>query len=611
MDILIGEREFVFILLALVSILFATNRIRLDIIALLAVLALMLSGILSVDEAVAGFGSPIVLTVAGLLVIGEMLDRTGVAQSIGNWILHIGGKSEKRLLILIILATALLGSAMSSTAIVAIFIPIILRLAATTNLNAARFLIPMSYAALISGMLTLIATPPNLVVSGALAEEGFQPLGFFSFTPIGLAVLVIAVLYFLLLGQRLSPSGTSPVKSTGYTVIELFRAFSIDDQLDVLRISADSPLNGKSVGDANLTGQYGVRILSITQKGGTHSSSTIASGEPDVIMQSGDRLLLCGENEDDMSRLKTSERLTSSDLSKKERTQHLHEIGIATFMIHPESSLIEKNLKEVNFRLRYGLHVLGIKRGKNLLSNFVDAPLLPADTLLVCGSWKRIAQLRSEIRNFILLELPTEYEAIPAQYKKGTIGIAILLVMVLLTVFNVVPIVAAVIIAVIAAVFTRTLTMEHAYHSIHWRSLVLLAGMLPLAYALEKTGGVDLIVDTLISSLGNTGPYMIMSALFFLTAIFGLFLANTAAAVLMAPIAITTAHAFDVSPYPFAVVVLIASSAAFVTPFSTPVVTLVVEPGRYRFLDFIKIGVPLLILTYVITILITPIFFPL
>ncbi|UCB55412.1 MAG: hypothetical protein JSW45_02470, partial [Thiotrichales bacterium] len=279
-------------------------------------------------------------------------------------------------------------------------------------------------------------------------------------------------------------------------------------------------------------------------------------------------------------------------------------------MIHPESRLIDKSLRETEFRSNLDVHVFGLRRAKQAVENFKDVKLRSADSLFVVGPWSKIHQLQSRTHDFIVTELPSEQAEIVPSYRRMPIALMILTAMVLLTLFDVIPLVPAVMLASLAAIFTRCLTMEDAYRAIHWSSLVLVAGMLPLADALDKTGGTRLIVDALMNATGDAGPYMMLTLIFFLTAGLGLVLSNTASAVLVAPIAIYTAAAIGVSPYPFAVAVLIAASAAYSTPVSTPVVTLVVDPGGYKFTDFVKVGVPLLLLTYVVTLFITPLVFP-
>ncbi len=601
---------FVFGVIAAAGVLMASNRVRFDIVALLVVLSLMLSGVLTTGEALAGFGSSVVILVAALLVIGEMLDRTGVARAVGDWILKRGGSNETHLLILIMAAAGILGSVMSSTAIVAIFIPIVLRIAAETKLNASRMLMPMSYAALISGMLTLIATTPNIVVHEELKTSGFDGFGFFSFAPVGMAVLVVSIVYVLFIGRRLLPGevSTNASEQRGRSLWELWKDYDIGEKIDRLRITAESPLAGITIAESRLESRYDVRIHGILRRA-SGGEERIAAPAPGSQLQAGDVLLVVGKPENN-DRLLAGESLARQPATPRDRQRWLWEMGAVSVLVHPESSLIGKSLREAEFRSNYDVHVLGVRRGKQALEGFKDEALHASDSLLVTGPWSKIQHLQSQTRDFVTLEMPAECADIVPSYRRMPVALAILVVMVLVTVFDLVPLVTAVLMAALAAVFTRCLTMEDAYRAIHWSSLVLIAGMLPLADALNRTGGTQLIVDALLSAMGDASPYKMLTVIFFLTAALGLVLSNTASAVLVAPIAIYTAAALGVSPYPFAVAVLIAASAAYSTPVSTPVVTLVVDPGRYRFTDFVKVGVPLLLLTYLVTLLVAPLIFP-
>ena len=605
-----GEIIFVFALIGVTAALMASNRVRFDIVALLVVLSLMLSGVLSVGEALSGFGNPVVIMLAGLLVVGEMLDRTGVAGSMGDAILKKGGNSETRLLIVIMASAAMLGAVMSSTAVVAIFIPIVLRVAAETGLNVSRLLMPLSFAALISGMLTLIATAPNLVVNEELKEAGYEGFGFFSFTPIGLTVLVVAIAYILLIGRKLLPEDVqeSTGQKGGRSILELWEDFRTDEICEPVKINSDSPLAGQTIMEAALESRYGVRILGITRqtKGGENRT---ASPQPYTRLKAGDRLLIISQPSDHERLL--AEQILSSHTPSKQDHQRMHwELGAVAVLVHPESGLMGKSLRDAGFRSRYRLQVVGIRRDRKPMADYADLKLAAGDSLLVVGSWSCIQSLQSLHHDFVVLEMPTEYKEVVPAYRRKPVALIILAVMVLLTIFDVVPIVAAVMMAAMAAVFTRCLTMEDSYRAIHWSSLILVAGMLPLADALQQTGGTKIIVDALMYAVGDSSPSLMLSVLFFLTAILSMFLSNTASAVLVAPIAIFTAESLGVSPYPFAIAVLIAASAAFMTPVSSPVVTLVVEPGRYGFMSFVKVGVPLMLLTWLLTLLLTPLIFP-
>ena len=603
------EMIFVFALIGVAAVLMASNRIRFDIVALLVVIALMLSGVLSVGEALAGFGSSVVIIVAGLLVIGEMLARTGVARIVGDWILKKGGSNETRLMVLIMLGAGLLGSIMSSTAVVAIFIPIVLRIAEETKLNRSRLLMPMSYAALISGMLTLIATTPNIVVHEELKNAGFTGFSFFGFTLVGMAILLVAVAYMLLFGRRLLPAeaGETAGSTTRRSIFDIWDDFRTNEDYQRLRIDERSPLIDVTLADADLESRYQLRILGVARGGS--GEVHMAAVSPAIQLVGGDMLAVVGRQEE-LERFCEEQTLQPQPRSEQEQKRWLWDIGGSVALIHPDSGLIGKSLRDAEFRSNYGIDVLGLRRAGKAVAEYANTRLQASDSLFLVGPWSSIRQLQTLGHDFIVLEMPAELADVVPSYRLMPVALAILVGMVLLTVFDLVPLVAAVLLAVLAAVFTRCLTMEDAYRSIHWSSLVLVAGMLPLADALDVTGGTQLIVDTLLYTAGDSGPYVMLSIIFFLTAGLGLVLSNTASAVLVAPIAIYVAAAINVSPYPFAIAVLIAASSAYSTPVSTPVVTLVVDPGRYRFIDFVKVGVPLLLLSYLVTLLLAPLIFP-
>jgi di/tricarboxylate transporter len=444
-----------------------------------------------------------------------------------------------------------------------------------------------------------------------LKESGYSGFGFFSFSLVGLGVLVVAVVYVLLIGRHLL-SGATPVASTNKTARsarQVWQDFNLEETVQILRVEEGSPLAGTSLVEAGLHADYQLRILGVRERDASRKEALLEPTSSTVI-HSGEELIVAASPEN-AARLGEEKGLSVVPLAKRnDRQQLMREIGIATVLVHPDSDLKDKSLREANFRSRFGLHVIGLRRQQKSVQDFEDSRIEASDTLLVFGPWSRIEQLKERTHDFIMLELPSEHADVVPASRRMPVALAILVAMVLLTASNVVPLVAAVIMAVMAAVATRCLTMDDSYRAVHWNSLVLVAGMLPLADALVATGGSELIVNTLMSTVGTWGPHAMFTTLFFLTAGLGLVLSNTASAVLVAPIAITAANQLEVSPYPFAIAVLIAASAAFVTPISTPVVTLVVAPGRYKFFDFVKVGVPLLLLTYVVTILLAPLVFP-
>lgn len=606
-----SDHTIVFVIIGIAAAMMASNRVRFDVVALLVMVSLIVSGILSVPQALSGFGNSAVIVVAGLFVVGEMLDRTGVARAVGDQILKRGGSSEVQLLILIMVSAGLLGSAMSSTAVVAIFIPIVLRVAAQTGVAATRILIPMSYAALISGMTTLIASPPNLVVSAELVSSGYGALGFFSFSVIGLAVLAAAVLYIVLVGRHLLPAHANedaPARRRR-TVEDLWLQYDLGKHTDALEIAPGSPLAGMQLGEAGLGSRYGIRVLVRVRRAG-RDGEAIELPTSSMLLETGDVLVVVATEQAQLQQLLDEQDLRDFSAFERQVQRWAWEVGMASVLIHPDSGLVGRSVTDANFRSQYGLQAIGVRHGVNPVRDVEQHKLAAGDSLMLHGPWSRIDALKSENHDFVMTDIAAEREEVVEAYRKAPIALMILGAMVLLSFLKVVPLVVCVLGAAMAAVMSGCLSAERAYNAVNWSSLVLVAGMLPLADALQVTGGSDLIVEGLLYTFGDAGPGAMFTVLFFLTAALGLVLSNTASAVLVVPIAVTAAQTLGVSPYPFAIAVLIAASAAFSTPVSTPVVTLVVEPGRYRFMDFVKVGVPLLVLTWLVTLLVTPLVFP-
>lgn len=605
-----ADMLFMFGLLAVAVILFASDRLRPDVVALLVMLALILKGILPVAEAVAGFGDQVVILIAGLFVVGEGLVRTGVAYQVGVWLTRMAKASETRLLVLLMLAVAGLGAFMSSTGVVAIFIPVALSVAARLKLDPSRLMMPLAFAALFSGMLTLIATPPNLVINDALRTAGLQPFGFLSITPIGLLALAVGIIYMWLAGSRLLPATAERAKAgiRRQTLLELAESYHLQGQLYRLRLIPTSPLAKLRIVEARLRTRYGIVIVGVgrPERFGERVSPALGHTE----LRSGDFLYVFGA-EDVIAQFCVAEQVEQIPFAANQSQTLVQELGVVEIMLPPESKLIGQTLQQAALRSREGLSVLGIRRNRQpLAGNLSNEKLAFGDLLLAAGSWKRISQLRGEQKDFVVLNLPAEVSEVAPAYRRAPFALAILLLMVLAMTFNWVSNVAAVLLAALAMGLFRCLRMEDAYRSINWSSLVVIAAMLPFAKALEKTGGVALIADALVTGLGGFGPLALLAGVFVLTALTGMFISNTATAVLVAPIALTAAQKIGVSPYPFAMTVAIAASAAFVTPVSSPVNTLVLGPGGYRFNDFVRVGLPLLGLMLLLTLAVVPLLWP-
>ncbi len=603
-----AETLWVLGLLALCIAAFVANRPRMDAVALLALLALVLSGILDAKEALAGFSEPSVILIAAFFVIGESLVRTGIALRVGDWLVDKAGKSETRVLVLLMLAVAALGSVMSSTGVVAIFIPVTLSVASRIGVSRSRLMMPLCFAGLISGMLTLVGTPPNLIVNAELGRAGYAGFAFFDFTPMGLVVLLCGVGYMLAMRRRIGgrkEGEGAPEKRR--RLMDLAREYRILDRVHRMRIEPDSPLVGQTLGEVELRKRYQANIVSIERQRQFRRVMLRPSANRELL--AGDILIIdftCApiSIEQFRAELGLSESGFRDDLSR--------ELGMAELLLPPESILIGKSVLDLQLRSQRGITVMGIRRkGEPLGENLLREKLKLGDTLLIAGTWKSIRLLRSQSHDFLLLNLPAEFDEAAPALRQAPFALIGLAATIALMISGLVPNVIAALLGCMLMGAFRCIDMESAYRSIHWQSLILIVGMLPFALALQKTGGIDFFVAALLDLVGDAGPRMVMAALFLLTAVIGLFISNTATAVLMAPIGIGTALELGVSPYPFAMTVALAASAAFMTPISSPVNTLVLGPGNYRFIDFVRIGVPFTLIVLLICVLLLPLLFPL
>lgn len=604
-----ADMMFVFGVLGVAVVLFASGRVRLDVVALLVLLALLLGGVVSVPEALAGFSQSVIIMIAGLFVVGEALVTTGVAFSVGEWLMRVGGTSEARLVTLLMLAVGLTGAFISSTGIVAIFIPIALTISAKTGVARSRLMMPLSFAALISGMMTLIATAPNLIAADALRKEGFKPFEFFEFTPIGLAVLGVGTIYMLLVGRRLLPAAGAENEQSGQSIGQLAEAFGLSGKRRRFRVSPASPLVGNTVAELQLRSRHGVTIISVERQVGRRAE--VMPGLPRTKFQANDVLYVLAEPEA-VEEFAASQDLIELQGEPENVTDVVREMGVAKVMLAPNSELLGRTLREAAFQTRHQVEVLAVLHDRKVLEGDLRGQTMHfGDILLVSGRWQAIRNLQADKKDFVVLSLPLEIEDVAPARRQAPWALIILGAMVGAMTLELLPNVAAVLMAALAMIATRCISIEEAYKAINWPSLVLIAGMLPLATALKQTGGTDLMVDGLVDGIGDLGPYAMMAGLFALTAILSLFVSNTATAVMLAPIAIGVALDMGVAPAPFVMTVAVAASAAFMTPVSSPVNTLVVEPGGYGFSDFVKIGVPMALLTGAVSLILIPLLFPL
>ncbi|MEW4516392.1 SLC13 family permease [Proteus vulgaris] len=606
-----SELLWVLSLLLIAIVLFTTNKIRMDVVALLVIIAFVLSGTLTLNEATVGFSDPNVLLIAALFVIGEGLVRTGVAYQMGDWLVRVAGSSEVKMLVLLMICVASLGAFMSSTGVVAIFIPVVLSVAARMKTSPGRLMMPLGFAGLISGLMTLVATPPNMVVNSELVREGLPSFQFFSITPIGIAVLLAGILYMLVVRRWLGNNDNGKHKEAyRRTFRDLIRDYQLAGRARRLAIRKGSPLIGHSLDELHLRSRYGANVVGIERWRRFRRVMVSATGGTEL--RERDVLLVDMSASDvDLREFCREQMLEPMVLRGEYFSEQSRDVGLAEVSMNPDSELLGKSLREIKFRTCYGLNVVAIRREGNALpGKIVDEPLRLGDVLLVIGDWKLIRILSTKPRNFIVLNLAAEIETVAPASSQAPHALFSLALMVALMVTNEVPNFIAALIACLLMGKFRCIDMESAYRSIHWPSIILIVGMMPFAAALQKTGGIELIVNGLMDVAGSAGPQVMLVCLFILCASIGLFISNTATAVLMAPIAIAAANQMNVSPLPFAMVIGVAASAAFMTPVSSPVNTLILEPGGYKFADFMKIGVPFTIIVMAISVFLIPLLFP-
>ena len=610
------------IILAVTAAFFAVGKIRSDVVALCALILLMTFGILTPDEALSGFSNSVVIMMVGLFVVGGAIFQTGLAKMISGRIMKLAGDSELRLFLLVMAVTSAIGAFVSNTGTVALMLPIVVSLAAKAKVEAGRLLMPLAFASSMGGMLTLIGTPPNLVIQDALTAEGYEPLSFFSFTPVGLVCIAVGVVVLLPLSRmflgkkgRADEGGRMKAKSLEQLVSE----YRLADNLSRYMVGRGSSMAGKTMAELDIRNRYGLSVLELRrvttrQKGLIRNVSQVPAG-PKTVVQEGDVIYLTGEKEQAV-RLAADYSLSTppKDAAAGDDRLDFYDIGMAEIVLLPASSLVGRQVSEAGFRLKYGVNIMGIRRkGEYIMDGLAAVRLHAGDVLLVQGTWASISRLGNEEENWVVLGQPLEEAAKVTLDYKAPLAACIMLLMVAMMVFDFIPVapVTAVMIAAVLMVLTGCFrSVEAAYKTINWESVVLIAAMMPMSVALEKTGASAAISHTLVSGLGGYGPYVLLAGIYFTTSLLTMFISNTATAVLMAPIAFASATEVGLSPYPFLFAVALGASMCFASPFSTPPNALVMQAGRYTFMDYVKVGLPLQIIMGVVMVFVLPLMFP-
>jgi di/tricarboxylate transporter len=606
----------VLLLLALAIVMFAVNRPRMDAVALLMLVALPFTGVVTVGEALQGFSDPNIVLIAALFVLGDGLVRTGVARGLGDWLTSTAGSNETRLVILLMLVVCGLGATMSSTAVTAIFIPVALRIAHSTGSSAEQLMMPLSFAALISGMTTLVATAPNLVVNSELisflhrhGDETATGFHFFSFTPFGVPILILGIAYMLFARRWLPKSTGSEAASLSSRprLEDWVKRYELADRELRVRVAEGSPLAGQTLDALGFRKTCGMHVLAIERR------SRLLQPTAKTVLQHDDILFLdLFGTHFDAQALQEKYAVELLPLSGHYFTDRTQEIGMAELIVTADSELVGTTVTDARFRSKYGLTVIGLRRGATAQSRGLeDERLKVGDTLLVIGLWKALKNAPTRGQDFVILGLPAEFDDILPVADKALHAVVCLALVVVLMVSGVIPNVQAALLGCLLMGLLGCVNLESAYRAIDWKTIVLIVGMLPFSTALQRTGGVDLAADALRAITSGSGDYGVLAMLFAITALLGMFISNTATAVLMAPVALGVAEDLDASPFPFAMIVALAASTAFMTPVSSPVNTLVVTPGNYTFGDFVRVGVPFSLIVLIVSVILVPLLLPL
>lgn len=601
------------------AVLFVDGRIRSDIVALCALLVLTMAGIITVPEALSGFSNSIVVMMVGLFVVGGAVLRTGLAQIIGGRLMHLAGDSPTRMYFLVMGATAAIGAFVSNTGTVALMMPIVVSMCAASGANPARLLMPLAFASSMGGMLTLIGTPPNLVVAEVWEEAGNPALGFFGFAPAGLICLAGGTLLLWPLAKRFLGHGDTKKKkkNTGKTLSQLVKEYGLTADMHVLQVDRGSTLSGRTLAQADLRRRFDVEIVEVRRgssaRHGLLKKVSQESAGPDTKLHVGDLLYARGEKEN-VQRMIVACGLSAATEKVNSRDMRFYDVGIAEIVLMPSSSVAGRTVADIGFRSQFRVSVVGLRRGSRYIrTDLGDVTLHSGDVLLVQGAWESIAALSDYPQAWVVLGSPmAEAGKVTIDYR-APMAAAIMLLMVCAMVFDFIPI--PPVVAVLAAAVLTVLTgcfrnVEAAYRTINWESVVLIAAMMPMSFALEKTGATELVSSTLVGWLGSAGPMALLGGIYFTTALLTMFISNTATAVLVAPIALGSAQALEVSPLPFLMAVTFAASMCFASPFSTPPNALVMPAAQYRFMDYIRVGLPLQIAIGVLMVLVLPLIYP-
>lgn len=573
--------------------LFVSERLPTDIVSLLAMLTLVLTGLLTPEETFASFANPVVVAISSVFVVSAALFQTGVATKLGRGIVRLAGDSEPRLIVGLMIGAALLSSVMNNVAVTAVLMPAVVGIGLSTKRAPSRLLLPMAYASTIGGALSLIGTPPNLIASNALVEGGFQPFGLLDITLIGALNVLAATLFMSTLGRRLLPD--QPIEDKlrrARLPSQLIALYQLPERVFTLYVPPHSLLIGQTLAETGLGRDHGLTVLGIIRGSGCQMVPPATER-----LQAGDRLLTQGGPRR-LQRAAADKGLMWARATVDETELLAGDIGVAEVTLTPRSPLAGKTLRQLDFRDRFGLTVLALWRGGEPVERDIgDEPLRRGDAFLVQGPWRKIRLLRNQPG----LLLISEDENIPRRTRKAPWAVAILLGMVAAVAAKLLPLPVAAFGAAVLTVMTGCLRIEEARDAVEWRVAFLIAGMLALGAAMQKTGTTQWIAMTALSPVADLGPMALTATILLITVGLTLGISNHATAALIAPIALSAATSQGLDPHPELLAVAVGTTVALFTPFAHPGFLLVMGPGGYKFRDYVRVGLPLSAVIFVTT----------
>jgi di/tricarboxylate transporter len=560
-------------------------------VSLLVLLTLVLTGLLTPEEAFASFANPVVITIGSIFVVSAALFQTGVATRLGRSIVRLAGDSEPRLIATVMIGAALLSGVMNNVAVAAVFMPVVIGIGLNTGRSPSRLLLPLAYAAIVGGTLTLIGSPPNLIVSQTLTKGGLAPFGLLDIMPLGALGTLTATVFMITVGRKLLPDRSLEERLQRARLPgQLIDLYRVPEHVFTLSVSPQSPLVGQTLAESDLGGEYGLTVLGIISQSGWRMAPPAT-----YRIHADDRLLTQGGPRR-VRRAAADKGLRSEVATVEETNLLIGDVGVAEVTLTPRSSLAGKSLRELDFRERFGLTVLALWRGGEPVERYISGePLRLGDAFLVQGPWRKIRQLRGQPGLLVI----SEDEEIPRRIHKAPWAIAILLVMLATVVTNLLSLPVAALGAAILTVLTGCLRVEEARNAVEWRVVFLIAGMLALGAAMQETGAAGWVAQTLLSPVAGLGTLAMTAALLLITAALTLGISNHATAALVAPIALSAAASQGLDPRPGLLAVAVGTTAALLTPFSHPTFLLVMGPGGYKLRDYVRVGLPLGVLTFV------------